>query len=187
MLLRPLDTIGNIRNFLAISELEKGYFDAPITFIGFPTSQGNGSSICPDIELSITSKAKNPDGAWEFIKYYIGDEYQNQIASSSLPIKISAYDIIKENVKNKPVDSFGEYDNLVWLGNDIIDVGVNTDKDNEKMMKFIESVTTTSRYDENLYQIVIEEVESYFSGQKNVDEVTEIIQNRANIYIKENK
>ena len=44
-------------------------------------------------------------------------------------------------------------------------------------------------YDENniLMQIILEEVDSYFAGQKSVDEAADIIQNRVQLYLNESK
>ena len=38
------------------------------TFIGFPTDNGNGSSIQANYEYCISERSKNKEGAWEFLK-----------------------------------------------------------------------------------------------------------------------
>ena len=44
-------------------------------------------------------------------------------------------------------------------------------------------------YDENniLMEIILEEIEPYFAGQKSVDEAADIIQNRVQLYLNESR
>lgn len=179
-----------INNFESIRENEQGRFGEPITYVGYPCENKNGSVIMPDNEFAITAKAKNPDGAWEFVKYFLTEEYQNSV--SGLPIMESAYAGLMEKAKEKPFymdenDVKQEYDRTYWLGDQEIKIGVNTDEDNEKLMNFIKSVNSKQSYDKELVKIITEEAEAYFSGQKSVDEVADIIQNRASTYISESR
>ena len=175
-----------------IRELEKGRFDGNVTFIGFPTSSGNGSIISTyNGSFTITAKAKNPQGAWEFIRYFLTDEYQNEI-SGSFPIKLSAYDALKQKAKEKPYymdenDQKVEYENTYWIGETQVEIGVNDDTDNQRMMDLVTTVNTVYSYDTDLMKIITEEAAAYFAGQKSVDETADIIQNRASTYISENR
>ncbi len=45
--------------------------DKDITLIGAPTDDGNGTALMYDLAFSITKDCAFPEGAWEFIKYYI--------------------------------------------------------------------------------------------------------------------
>ena len=177
--------------FSNIRELEQGQFGEPVSFIGFPCDDKKGSAIFPGAEFSIMTGGKNPDGAWDFIRYFLLDDFQSK-ETFGFPIKISAYDALMAKAKEKPfyTDENGkkvEYDNSYWIGDQQINIGVNTDEDNQKMMDFIKSVNTISRVDSSLSQIVTEEAAAYFAGQKTVDEVADIIQNRANIYVNESR
>ncbi|MBQ2824574.1 MAG: extracellular solute-binding protein [Oscillospiraceae bacterium] len=179
-----------IYRFNSMIEIEKGKFGEEVTFIGYPVSSGNGSVINANSSYAITAKAKNPDGAWEFLKYFLSDDYQNN--ASNFPVKLSAYDALKEQAKEKPfyTDENGnkvEYENTYWIGETSVDIGVNTDADNEKLMNLITSASTTYQYDTDLMKIITEEAAAYFSGQKSLDETADIIQNRASIYISENR
>ena len=44
----------------------------------------------------------------------------------------------------------------------------------------------TSNMDQGLYDIISEDVEGYFQGQKSAQDVAKIIQSRAQIYVDEN-
>ena len=45
--------------------------DKDITLIGAPTKKGSGTALMYDLAFSITKDCAFPEGAWEFIKYYI--------------------------------------------------------------------------------------------------------------------
>ena len=45
--------------------------DRDITLIGAPTEKGSGTALMYDLAFSITKDCAFPEGAWEFIKYYI--------------------------------------------------------------------------------------------------------------------
>lgn len=62
-----------------------------------------------------------------------------------------------------------------------------TQKQADDLMALIEGVTQVFRSDDKLNSIVTEEAEAYFSGQKSLDEVVGIIQNRAETYIAESR
>lgn len=169
---------------------EAGYFGEPVTFIGVPTDGGNGSMLMADTSLAITAKAKNPDGAWEFIKTLLSEEAQGK--TSGFPIKISAFNKLAEKAKERPYweNEKGEkeyYDDQIWIGDKAIVVEPNTDEDNDRIIGFIKSVTNIYDYDADLFKIIDEETQAYFSGQKSVDEVADIIQNRASTYISESR
>ena len=61
-----------------------------------------------------------------------------------------------------------------------------TKEESGKVLDYIKSLNTICTYNEDLNNIITEETESYFSGQKSVDEVVEVIQSRAKIYVSEN-
>lgn len=179
-----------IYDLRVLKQDETAYFGEPVTFIGVPSDNGNGSMLQVNTSLSITSKAKNPDGAWEFIKTLLTDEAQEN--PDGFPIKVSAFNKLAEKAKERPYweNENGEkeyYDDQIWIGDQSVKVEPNTDEDNERMIDFIKSVKNVYEYDTDLFKIIDEEVQAYFSGQKSVDEVADIIQNRASTYISENR
>ena len=57
----------------------------------------------------------------------------------------------------------------------------------DKYKNTINRISKMQSEDVSLKNIIKEEVGAYFAGDKSVDEVCEIIQNRASIYIQENR
>lgn len=186
-----------IGRFQIIRELEQGKFGEPVTFKGMPGSKGSGSTFnSSGTLLAISSKSANIDGAWQFVRYFLTDENQDMYAdrnSYSFPAKLSALEKKAEAAKERPYwenEETGEkeyYDNTYWNGTESVNIGVNTDEDNQKMMDFIKSVNATNNYDSKIQDIITEEAAPYFSGQKTAAQSAEIIQNRVANYIAENR
>ena len=62
-----------------------------------------------------------------------------------------------------------------------------TEEQKNIFMDLLHSTTKVNSYDENIMNIITEETGGYFAGQKTVDEVVKVIQNRANLYIAEQR
>ena len=62
-----------------------------------------------------------------------------------------------------------------------------TKEETGKLMTYIKSLDQLCVFDESLNQIITEETESYFAGQKSAKEVASVIQSRAKIYLNENR
>lgn len=184
-----------IYRFDNIRMFEHGYFGEPVTFKGYPGTGGNGSVIYTDCLFSVSSKSDNADGAWEFIKYLLSEEYQDQYSTSNaydFPVRLSSLEKQAEACKERPYRNVGngekEYnDKVVYIGTNEIIIGENTDEDNRRIFDLINS--SESAYGNNYYitNIVINEAAAYFEGQKSAKEVSEIIQNRVSNYIAENR
>lgn len=57
----------------------------------------------------------------------------------------------------------------------------------DKVVSFILSIDKCYYYNEDIINIVNEEMDAFFTGQKSAQEVAKIIQNRAQIYVNENR
>ncbi len=154
-----------------------------VTFTGFPNSQKYNSVISPAFEFAITSKAQNPDGAWAFAKQFFGEN--EQYYDYTLPTMKKYYDEMLEEAMKEPDEDHKDY---FWRNNsdEPIEIPPISEADAKQLMDVVESASLIVRYDHDLNEIISEEASAYFSGQKSVDEVVEIILNRANIYISEN-
>lgn len=180
--------ISNIRDF---NYMEKGIFGEQVTMIGFPSSNENGSAIVANLQLAMSAKSSNKEGVWEFMRYFLTDEYQenNQYA---LPLSIKRLDAMIEEAKKVPTyeDEEGnlvEQKDTYYLGGMEIPIDPMTDAEAERIKKELYSFTEVYNYNENLIKIIEEEAAPFFSGQKNAKEVAEIIQSRAQIYVNENR
>lgn len=180
-----------LSDFRALRRIEKVQFGEPITFIGFPSSNEQGSVFNPTQIFTITSKSKNVEGAWEFLKHFMSYEYQSE--QYLFPTRMDA---LKEKAANemKPNTYEDENGNLVEMENtyylstgDEINVGYPDQADIDKTMALIDSITSFYTIDEKLNAIVEEESAAFFAGQKTASAVADLIQNKVSIYIAESR
>ena len=110
-----------------------------------------------------------------------------------LPLRESSLKKQAEACKERPYDinpSNGEKiyrDNTFFNGFTEVNIGVNTDEDNKKIIDFIKSADRVYHNDRYITVIVEEEAGAYFAGQKSAEDVAEIIQNRVQNYLNENR
>lgn len=180
---------SSFRDYIYTSQ---GYFGEPVTFIGFPNESGNGSAIIASRTMAISSKSANKEGAWEFIRTFLLEDYQMEEISWNFPIMIRALEKQAEEARQKPyyLDENGnkvEYDDYYYVAGQEIMLQPLTKEETDSLIEFIKSVENVATYDESLLAIITEEAESYFAGQKSVSEVASIIQSRVEIYINERR
>jgi ABC-type glycerol-3-phosphate transport system substrate-binding protein len=175
-------------------QMYKAIFAEPLTFIGYPTDEGTGSAITTgEVLLAMSSKSKNKDGVWEFMRSFLTSEYQNSPDMWSFPIMKSALQA-KFDLAMTPeyyVDETGkqvEQMKTSWGYDDFnVDIYAATQEDIDTIMNLINSVDKTYEWDTNMYTIISEESAAFFAGQKNAKEVADIIQSRIQIYVNENR
>lgn len=177
-------------------------FGEPVTAIGFPTKEGNGIVASGSDGLCISSTSQNKEAAWSFIEYTLSEEVQNNNSMRwGFPIRKSAYDaILKEAmIADYQLDENGEvmldengepievshysygYDDVTF------EIYAVTEEEAESLENIIDSVDHAFSYDDSLLNIIGEETAPYFAGQKSVDEVADIIQNRVQVYVNESR
>ncbi|MGN1146173.1 MAG: ABC transporter substrate-binding protein, partial [Acetatifactor sp.] len=87
---RTLLMYSYIGDFSNLNNQINGYFGEDVSCIGFPTDNGMGSFVGTNGSYVLSAKSKNLEGAWEFIRYYLTDEYQNSM-QWGLPVSKTAF------------------------------------------------------------------------------------------------
>jgi ABC-type glycerol-3-phosphate transport system substrate-binding protein len=172
-------------------------FGEPVSLVGYPNGLGtNGISAEPINEMSIISGAKNPDGAWEFIKFALTKGYIQRddygYEGSSFPVVTSRLDFQAEQMtKESYIDDVGEriendgFD--ITSGGMTYDITPLTQADIDKVYEQINNITDITRTDTNLMTILIDDINDYLDGSKSAAETAAMIQNRASTYMAEIK
>lgn len=187
-LLLPL----RLSNIYDISSAEHIFDSNNISYIGFPVEGRSGTVIKesgPMLAISIGSKHK--EIAWEFIRQFLSDEYQYGL-ESGFPIKRSVFEDklvqnqtptyeMKENGSQTMVSKY----QIRFEGEEPIELYYVTEEQCETLMQLIESATICAVNDYQLYCALLEEADSYFSGSKELNDVLEVMQSRAYLYINE--
>lgn len=172
--------------------------DEPINCIGYPTNTGKGTTAVPCVSVIAMSKgSKHKEGAWEFIRFLLAKEQQIELGTSGMqgfPINKSAlehtfdkamqaeyYEDEDGITREKSMQQHPITDELT------VHFYAATKEEVARARELLDSIGNCmdNSTEKNLLAIVIEEAEAFFEGQKEVDEVAEIIQGRVQIYIDE--
>ncbi len=180
--------ISNMQNLVYTIN---GSFGEPVTFVGMPTSSGQGSVIYTSSSYAISAKSAHVDEAWNFVKYYLTDEYQETI-SWQLPVKKLQFDILAQKATKNPTyfDGNGtevEDGYYYWINDENIALNPLTLRQVYDITNYISGVTQRAYYNTQIENIITEEMAAYYSGQKSSKEVAEIIQSRVQLYVNENR
>ena len=163
-------------------------------FVGFPGVEGNSSVIIPGSNMfAISAKSANIDGAWQFVRKYLTEEYQKSDDLYEMPVLKSVFEEKAYEATQKPyyIDEVTgekvEYDDYYWINDEQLVLEPFTKQEVDEICNFIYSLNKRSYYNENIINIVNEEAGSFFAGQKSAREVAQIIQSRVQIYVDENQ
>lgn len=162
----------------------KALFGGEITFIGYPTSEGVGTRLQLDSGLAMSSKCENKEGAWEFMRMMLTEEYQENYGwamptnANMLKKKMDA--AMSEESDHSYGIGFGD-------GNEITVDGRLTQEDVDELYALIDSANGTYSYDEAVLNIINEEAAVFFGGQRSAEETAKNIQSRMNIYVNEQR
>lgn len=184
-------SLGSFSSYL---QLKVKFNLEDITFMGFPSSNGNGSIII-GTSYAISSKSPHKEGAWKFLKYLLRDDIQNiDRYSYSFPSPISAFYKRTES-EMKTIYSFhssNSYSTRHLMEDEEIPLNESADnmaitqEDVDFLVEFFNSEVSVFRYDMSLVNIIYEELIPFIEGTKSLEETVKIIQSRALVYMNEN-
>ena len=158
--------------------------------LGLPSSDGRGPMIGAYTSVAISAQAYDVDACAEFVKMLISDEVQEELGKSG---SFTLNREIFERVGREAVDYFNEnpIDGMYYgygYGMDIPQNRIKFTYDQvEDLEKTIESCSKTNTQDASINVILVEEMPAYFSGQKDLDEVVKIAQDRVQKVLDERK
>lgn len=176
------------------------YFGGDATYIGFPTSDGIGNVLSIDSGYAMSSSCENKEAAWEFLRMFFMDEYQEGLYG--LPTKKSVFNkkLEEEMTPEYQTNENGDY--LLDENGDKIEVSQGamsssdgvmyefyavTQEQADRLMDVINSTTKRADYSMDIYDIVMEQAQAFYAGQKTAEEVAKLIQSKASIYINEQR
>ena len=169
-----------------------GYMGGEFTFVGFPTQTGNGAYISAYDTMVLSAKSKVLDGAWEFVRYYLTDEYQGEL-SYGLPVNKKIY--LEKSVQATKRPTYTdwetkeevEYDQTMYINGEDIIIPPLSEEQLKQVLDYMETVDTKYYYNESVLNIINEEMGSFYSGQKSAADAATIIQSRVQLYVDESR
>lgn len=162
-----------------------------VTLVGNPSINGTGAMIYHSTAFAIMENSDYKDACWDFIKEIFSEENQNSEMIYDFPALKSAFDKKLDESMERPyyTDSDGkkqEYDDMWYIGGEEIKINPLTQAERDFVADYISNAKPTSYYyNQDIYDIISEESEAYFAGDKTAEQTAEIIQNRVSILISE--
>lgn len=184
-----------MNNFYTFAQMKYGNFGEDISLIGFPGEGGKSSNcVMAEVTLAINSGSTSKEASWEFIKHFLGDEYQNTIVKGEyqFPVGKSQLDELakKSMQKRTYTDAEGnevEDDDSYTINGEEVKIPPLSQADVDQMYSLIDGITTSMKYDQKIMNILSEESAPFFNGQKSVDECASVIQSKIQIYLDETR
>ena len=184
-------------DFLNFMYNKQEFGDREIVFKGFPTETRDGHAMqISSSAFAITTKCKNKEGAWEFLRTYLTNEYQTGDYLWDYPINKKALEKKAEQAMTE------EYYDDPFTGERIkqakmsywqegsetpIEIYAMSKEDVDMIMDLINSITRARNYDDAIVKIIIEDATPFFKGQKTAEATADILQNRISLYVNEQR
>ena len=161
------------RNYLFGVESFEWVLQHHQTFIGFPITGESIGVIIPNLQFAISAQSEYKEAAWEFIRYILSSEKQQEVYN--FPVLHKELELqIEKAITGKLVNRQGKE-----IRFDQSDVG--------RLWDMIERSSYLIYNDKTILNIIQEEASVYFAGDKTVEEVVRIIQSRVQTYVSEQK
>lgn len=190
-----------IRTPLDIPDIQMCYGDDAVMIGGIMGYENRISLSFRPEALSINRASKNKEGAWEFIKFMLGKEYQFAL-KDRLPVDREAFEAMLESYRlPRTFDVYFEDINQIFPVTDKYylkragaktgmreGIDAVTPEQTRLLQEMVEKgVTGDGDREFGAEEIIYEEVLAYFRGERSLDQVMEIIMNRLNLYFQERK
>ncbi|WP_160559081.1 extracellular solute-binding protein [Parablautia muri] len=175
-------------------------FGGPVNLIGYPTFGESGLTFRSNgTTVAMGSGCENKEGVWEFIRFNVTKERQENVGSPNggFPILKSALE--KEFEKDmEPEYTKDENGNQIetpkssWassMGGEefSVEVYAATKEQVDRVREMIETTQSGAGMDQEVLNIILEEASGYFSGQKTPEDVASVVQNRVQLYLNETR
>lgn len=161
-------------------------FSGDARFVGFPTAEGSGTVIEPVLRLGMASGSDSKEQVWDFFSFLLSETVQtDRQLSPGFPAVEDALDIriqeLSEHYQDGKMKLYTSYQDIP------IEISGNPADSitREKLIYLSHSIDGFTQPDQAILDIVLFEIEAFYSGAATAREAAERIQSRAGIYLSE--
>lgn len=176
---------------MSVHQLYSSLFGEQINYVGYPSEKGNGSLAGSTSLLAISKQCSDKEAAWRFISSMLSEEYQESPSMvMGFPIRKSSLEKLLEKAKEVTytTDENGNQQEAtipITMGEVMVELHAAKEEDVQAVRSLIESVDKMQDPDSQIATIISEEAQTYFSGDKSVEEVVDVVENRIQLYMEE--
>ena len=164
-----------------------------VVFVGYPCYEGNGAVLSASESYAVFNGSQLKDGAWEFVKSAVLSETTGRYGRDSFPISRDAFDKMMAAYSDQHYFFYYDGGYSGWSGEDGSsheddNSGIQRDvtqSDIDRIKALIDGSTAMPDIDQKAAEMIMEEVQNYFAGDKPLDETVKVIQSRVGIYLAE--
>ena len=156
---------------------EKSVHDR-IVFVGYPSMYDSVHLAVPSGQVAISSSTKNQEKCWEFVRQLLVPETQKKLGCGTVNSEVldlvlsSAMD--PEHVTDEDMKRF-------VFGHTAVSAEVAED-----FREFVNSVDTIRAIDWGVEDFIYDEISSYYTQQRTVEQIASTLDDRMDLYISEN-
>jgi hypothetical protein len=169
-------------DFYQLNLYEK-IFGGTLTYVGFPTSEGNGTFLRLSNFYGITENCEDPEAAWDFLRQlYLPNENEDDDTINN------GFSIRKDDFEKYCADAMQELSftgSMDW-GNYSVEMQPATQEQVDQIKDLVYNTTAVyGAVSSDVLNLITEEAAYYFSGEQTAEEVASKIQDRMEIYLSE--
>lgn len=166
-----------------------GYF-RDVRVMGLPSSDGRGPMLAVGASVAVSSKTEDREACLDFVRLLLSDDIQTEYGSTgqASPIRISAFEASAQIMLDDVNSQIRQWVQLVETYG-IHDQSMTEEEIDPSLIQEYEDMIATCSHvaslDPAIMVIVKEEMPAYFSGQKTLDEVIALMENRVQTFMDE--
>ena len=172
-------------SFINVYHSQKYSTKKELSFVGFPTLDGSVHVAYPDGLVAVSASTKHPEECMKFIEFMFSNEVQKAaLVHNVIPTNKAIFDETLEIAQDR--SKLGDDMYYCMFFSDDENGATYTREEVESYRKAVESVDTIMIMDWGLYNIIAEEVNSYYSQHKDIKEIAHSMRSRIVLYLEEN-
>lgn len=148
---------------------------------GYPTPEG-GVHYCSGESLYMNAASQNKEGVWQFFQFLLREDIQKEMHQDDMEM---SFPVNRQAFMETGLEWTARHDFTAMLAEPDIYSYDFTARQLEEAEIFMENADVAEGCPPELREIVREEAQAYFSGDKSMEEVNQIIQNRVQLYLDE--
>ena len=155
-------------------------FQGQASYIGLPRMEGNGIYVTPRM-LYLNSSSPNREGYQQFVNFLVSEEIQKK-NTQRLPVRLKALDYIMEQHRTrKPSTMLRKAYNGIEYPYDF------GEKQEQDFRFLLENARPGNWYIAQIEDLVYDELQPFFDGERTAQEAARILDNRVQLYLDEQK